>query len=114
MNIKLDNTIAWLYRNGRPLDVARYNYLFLNKDKQLVINLLKSYQNKDGGFGHGLEPDSQNPFSSPITTWMAFEIFEELGLDKNHEIIKNTITYLTDAAPKRDGLYLSKIPTNNN
>lgn len=114
MNIKLQNTIAWLYRNGRPLDVARYNYLFLNKDKQSVIDVLKSYQNLDGGFGHGLEPDSQNPFSSPITTWMAFEIIEELDLDNSHEIVKNVVTYLTEIAPKRDGLYLSTIPTNNN
>jgi len=114
MNIKLQNTVAWLYRNGRPLDVARYSYLFLNKDKQLVIDVLKSYQNLDGGFGHGLEPDSQNPFSSPITTWMAFEIIEELDLNNSHEIVKNVVAYLTESAPKRDGLYLSTIPTNNN
>jgi hypothetical protein len=113
MNVKLENTIAWLYRNGRPLDVARYQYLFLNKDQILVEEILKSYQNADGGFGHGLEPDSQNPFSSPITTWMAFEVIDELGLDNNHEIVQKTIKYLTEVAPKRDGLYLSTIPTNN-
>ncbi|MDD3129013.1 MAG: hypothetical protein PHW21_01475 [Candidatus Izemoplasmatales bacterium] len=109
-----DKAISWLYRHGRPIDVARYEYLFLSRDKDTCINALISYQNEDGGFGHGLEPDSQNPFSSPVTTWMAFEIMEELELDNSSEIVKNTLRYLTEDAPMKDGFYLSTIPTNNN
>ena len=113
MNNKLSRAIKWLYRNGRPLDVARYEYLFLNKSNELVISTLLSYQNEDGGFGHGLEPDSQNPFSTPIQTWMAFEIIEELDLDNDHPLIRNTINYLINHAPMQEGLYLATVPTNN-
>jgi hypothetical protein len=113
MNQKLDKTIKWLYRNGRPLDVARYEYLFHNTNKELVERALKSYQNSDGGFGHGLEPDSQNPFSSPIQTWMAMEVIEELGLDNKNKIVKNVLDYLINKAPRKDGLYPATISTNN-
>ena len=113
MKINLDKTINWLYRNGRPLDVARYEFLFLNKDIELVEKILKSYQNKDGGFGHGLEPDSQNPNSSPVQTWMAFEIIEELHLDNTSEIVKKVLDYLVNIAPKKDGYFLATIPSNN-
>lgn len=113
MDNRLERAIKWLYRNGRPLDVARYELLFLNKSNELAISALLSYQNDDGGFGHGLEPDSQNPFSTPIQTWMAFEIIEELNLDKNHPLIRKTIDYLINKAPMKDGLYLATVPTNN-
>lgn len=113
MDQRLDKTIAWLYRNGRPLDVARYEYLFLNKNKDLVEKILRSYQNPDGGFGHGLEPDSQNPFSSPIQGWTALEIIEELELDGNHLIVKDLLDYFINKAPKKDDFYLATIPSNN-
>ncbi|MBN2892391.1 MAG: hypothetical protein JXL97_11025, partial [Bacteroidales bacterium] len=113
MNQKLEKTIKWLYRNGRPIDVARYEYLFHGTKKESVERALKSYQNNDGGFGHGFEPDFQNPFSSPIQTWMAFEVIEELNLDNKNEIVKNVLDYLVNKAPRIDGLYPATIPTNN-
>jgi len=113
VQINLDKTISWLYRNGRPLDVARYEFLFLNKDKTSVEKILQSYQNEDGGFGHGLEPDSQNPNSSPIQTWMAFEIIEELHLDNQSEIVIKILDYLVRTAPKKAGYFFSTIPSNN-
>jgi hypothetical protein len=58
----------WIYRNGRPIDLARWQYHFENVTKDNVITALAAYQNPDGGFGHGLEADSWNPNSSPIQT----------------------------------------------
>lgn len=113
MQENLSKTISWLYRSGRPLDLARYEYLFLNKSKDTLIAALKSYQNDDGGFGHGLEPDSQNPFSSPIQTWTALGIIEELKLDNSHEIVKNVLDYLLNKAPKTNDLFYATVPTNN-
>jgi len=42
-----------------------------------VFDVLSQYQNPDGGFGHGLEADFWNPFSSPVQTWAATEIVHE-------------------------------------
>jgi hypothetical protein len=113
MKENLNKAISWLYRSGRPLDVARYEFLFLNKSRDTLLAALKSYQNDDGGFGYGLEPDSQNPFSSPIQTWIALGIIEELGLDNKHEIVKNTLDYLQNKAPKNNNLFYATVPTNN-
>lgn len=103
----------WLFRNGRPLDSARYKYLFLEGSAQDVLEILETYQNHDGGFGHGLEPDCWNPHSSPIQTMMAFEIIDELGLHSYHSMIQRIISYLMNVAPKKDDMFYTTIPTNN-
>lgn len=58
----------FIYKNARPIDIARWQYLFENGNRDNVLKALSSYQNKDGGFGHALEPDCWNPNSSPIQT----------------------------------------------
>lgn len=50
-------TSDWVKRNARPLEVARWEYLFENGSKERVIYYLSAYQNDDGGFGNGIEPD---------------------------------------------------------
>ncbi len=113
MDLRLKRAIDWLYRHGRPIDVARYEYLFLNRSKETYIRTLESFQNPDGGFGHGFEPDSQNPFSAPVQTWFAFDFIEELNLPKDHSLITKTVDYLLNYAQKKDGFYLATIPSNN-
>lgn len=51
----------FVYRNARPLDLARWKYHFENGSEQEVLAALSAYQNEDGGFGHGLEEDNMNP-----------------------------------------------------
>ena len=86
----------FVYRNARPLDMARWKYMFENGSKEDVLNALIAYQNEDGGFGHGLEPDYWNPDSSPIQTEVATEIIKEINLmDKNHPIIQGILNYLS-------------------
>jgi hypothetical protein len=59
---------AFLRRNARPLDFARFQYHFENGSQEAVLTALAAYQNPDGGFGHALEPDAWNPNSSPMQT----------------------------------------------
>src|SRR5205807_10404032 len=44
-----------------------------------VVDTLRGYQNADGGFGHGLEPDKRCPFSQPIDVEMALDAFAVAG-----------------------------------
>ena len=86
----------FILKNARPLDMARWNYLFENGSKEDVINILKTYQNTDGGFANALEPDCWNINSTPLQTWAATRIIKEINLDdKNHPIIKGIIDYLS-------------------
>lgn len=79
----------FIYRNARPLDIARWKYLFENGSKEEVLTSLAAYQNEDGGFGNALEPDYWNPNSSPVQTWVTTEIINEINFnDKNHPIYK--------------------------
>ena len=85
----------FIYRNARPLDLARWQYHFENGSKEAVLNTLFYYQNEDGGFAHALEADAWNPNSSPIQTWYATEILREIDFsDANHPIIKNILKSL--------------------
>ncbi|MNR68891.1 hypothetical protein D3C85_1937540 [compost metagenome] len=39
---------SWVYRNARPLDLARWKYHFENGDPGDVLEALAAYQNEDG------------------------------------------------------------------
>ncbi len=89
------NASRFIYKNARPLDYARFRYLFEQGDKQEVIRCLSAYQNNDGGFGSALEPDCHNPNSTPMQTWVATRIIEEIGLsDPEHPLISGIVRYL--------------------
>ncbi len=104
----------WIYRNARPLDLARWQYHFENGKSDNVINVLQEYQNMDGGFGHALEEDAWNPGSSPIQTFRAVELIGEVNLmDKTHPIIQGILKYLNSRADFADGLWKSTVNTNN-
>lgn len=86
----------FILKNSRPLDMARWNYLFENGSKEDVISVLKTYQNIDGGFANALEPDCWNINSTPLQTWVATQIIKEINLDdKTHPIIKGILDYLS-------------------
>ncbi len=85
----------FIYRNARPLDLARWQFLFEDGSREAVLTALAAYQNEDGGFGHGLEPDCLNPNSSPVQTWAATEIIKEVDLcNRSHPIIQGILKYL--------------------
>jgi len=108
------NAYEFIIRNARPLEMARWRYHFENGPMEDVIKALQSYQNLDGGFGHALEPDAWNPASSPIQTWAALEILEELNFkDPNHPIIKSILNYL-DSESDFDGHFWFNTVAGNN
>lgn len=105
---------AWITRNARPLDFARWNYHFNKASRDPIIKSLSAYQNPDGGFAHALEPDAWNPFSSPMQTSTAIERIEEIGgLDKDHPIILGILKYLASGIDFNDERWCNVIPSNN-
>ena len=47
MNSTFEKARTFMYRNARPLDLARFQYHFENGSKQNVMNVLSYYQNDD-------------------------------------------------------------------
>ncbi|WP_152658174.1 hypothetical protein [Oceanobacillus sp. CFH 90083] len=106
-------TKAWLKRNARPLECARWEYLFENGSKQQVIAKLAAFQNSDGGFGHGLEPDFTLPDSSAIATWTACQILDEVQINANDKMVTSIIDYLIHSYDKKLGLWRTVVPEHN-
>ena len=107
---------SFIYHNARPLDLARWKYHFENGSKEDVLIVLSTYKNKDGGFAHALEPDSWNENSSPLQTWVATRLIEEIDLsDKKHLIITGILKYLESSHEFNGHLWngLNTVQSNN-
>jgi hypothetical protein len=59
---------AFIDREGRTLDRALLAYHLGQAPAEPAITALGAYQNPDGGFGHGLEPDTTARGSTAIAT----------------------------------------------
>lgn len=103
-----------LYRHGRYVEVTWWRYLFEQGSQEEAIAALAMYQNDDGGFGHGLEPDCANPASSPATTYMAYTRLRSLGCDGKEQPMMQAIMRYVEQSPyfTEHGWYWS-IPSNN-
>ena len=107
---------TFIYRNARPIDLARWQYHFEGGPREAVLHALAAYQNEDGGFGHALEADSFNPNSCPIQTLTAVALLREIGLtDPAHPIIQGMLRYLDSGADFDEAhrQWLNVVPSNN-
>ena len=65
--------------HARLLDRRRFELLFDGADAEPVLAALRGYHNRDGGYGHGLEPDLRAHESQPGAALHAFEVFAEVA-----------------------------------
>jgi len=86
--------VNYIKRNGRELDQRLFSFYFEKGSKDNVIKTLEKYQNSDGGFGHGIEPDFRSSSSSPIATTMAIEYLEKIRVLKDSPVIIKAMDYL--------------------
>jgi hypothetical protein len=92
-----DRAVHYLRHEARPLEKALYEYHFEDGPRTGVLAALAPYQNDDGGFGHGLEPDLQTPASSVIATITALGILRQIGADEDTPGLPAALAYLIDA-----------------
>ena len=85
---------TFVMEQGRELERRLLSFHFDNGTPAAVLSELANYQNQDGGFGNGLEPDIQLPDSSVITTTIALRILREIEATSNDEIVQKAIQYL--------------------
>lgn len=69
----------FLSKQARLLDRRLFATCFLGAPATGVIDALRGYQNSDGGFGHGLEPDKRCPASLPVDVEVAFQAMSIAG-----------------------------------
>jgi hypothetical protein len=68
-----DAAAQFLASTARVVDRRRFDRLFAAGDAGPVLDAVAAYRNTDGGFGHGLEPDSRAPASQPDAIEMVLD-----------------------------------------
>ena len=109
---------TWMHRNARPLELAIWVHHFESSPssdtRSAVWEALSHYQNEDGGFGNGLEPDSWNPDSSPYTTLKAIELMDAVGMPPaDHPLLQGILTYLAACPHATVNGWPFSIPSND-
>lgn len=85
---------AFVKTHARPVDRRLFEFYFEDGTAQRIVDALRAYQNPDGGFGHGLEPDFRLKASSPAATTLALQYLDEIGATPDWEIVQRAIHYL--------------------
>lgn len=76
-----------------PIGNALLHHLIEPHDQD-ILNALSTYQNSDGGFGHGLEADIQMPLSNVASTDVAVSVLEHVADSPlKQEMIQQIIRY---------------------
>lgn len=87
----------FMHERARPVEKALFQYHFERGSRTNVLATLVPYQNADGGFGHGLEPDARTPASSVIDTVTAFDIYRRIRADEDTPGLPAALAYLVEA-----------------
>lgn len=105
---------TFMYRNARPLDLARFQYHFENGSKEAVMRVLAHYQNDDGGFGHAMEPDCWNPNSTPLHSNTAGEIIRQIDFnDAEHPVIQKLLKWYASGEHFNGKIWTIAVESNN-
>ncbi|HEV8637760.1 MAG TPA: hypothetical protein VG370_26365 [Chloroflexota bacterium] len=94
---------GFIWRNARLIDRHRYAYFFKGGSAEAVVAALAPYQNADGGFGHGLEPDARGPSSQPTHVHAALVVLDEIGRMRD-PVVMRAVDYLASVTTPEGGV----------
>jgi hypothetical protein len=92
----LKRSREFIESQGRPLEAARFRFAFEGGSAAAVVEALSAFQNADGGFGHGLEPDLRTPDSSALCTSVAFQVLRSVRASSGSPVVVRGLMYLMD------------------
>jgi hypothetical protein len=96
---------AFLQDQGRPLDAALLSLALGRGSADAALATLVAFQNADGGFGHGLEPDLSSPASSAIATSIGLRILTRLETPARRPTVIAAIDWLMGALDRGAGVW---------
>ena len=83
----------FLTSKARPLEKALFEFEFEGGSREQVVKELQVYQNEDGGFGNGLEPDFRCEASSALATTIGLQHLIRVGADESEPMVQRAIQY---------------------
>ncbi|KAB2342730.1 hypothetical protein [Actinomadura rudentiformis] len=93
----------FMRRNARLIDRHRFAFHFRGGPATAITAALRPYENPDGGYGHGLEPDLRGEASQPVPAQHALEFLHEAGADGD-PAVGRICGYLTSIARPDGGV----------
>src|SRR5512135_1751263 len=76
---QIEHAKTFIFKNGRLLERQLFEHFFGSGGRPACLKALFAYQNEDGGFGNGIEPDILCPDSSAIGAETAMVLLDMLG-----------------------------------
>lgn len=94
----------FIITNARMIERRLFEFYFANGDNQSVYHAVYAYRNADGGFGHGMEPDTASPESQPLFGIMALELLDEVGYLTKEIILNDFFPYFESITTEKGGI----------
>lgn len=106
---------SYMGTEARPLERSIFNYYFNGSIGDDILDSLEEFQNSDGGFGQGIEPDFKLMQSSPMATSIGLRYLSKLdNSDRAQNMIDKAVKYLeTTFDENRNGWYSVSSNVNN-
>jgi len=95
----------FILSSARPLERALFHFYFESGQEQEVLDELRHFQNADGGFGHGIEPDLPMAGSSVIGTVRCLQILAAVRAPSENSMVREAVRYLLDTYDPKIGVW---------
>jgi hypothetical protein len=102
---RYDAALDFVRESGRPLDVALLEHGLGEGTAEAALVALSEFQNPDGGFGHGLEPDMQGSASTAIATSVALRLLLRLDAPARHPMVAAAMGWLGETLDREQGVW---------
>lgn len=107
MKLSKDNYLKardFILTNARMIERRLFQFHFENDNPEGVFHAVYAYRNSDGGFGHGMEPDTASPESQPLFSIMALETLDEVGCLTKEIILNDFMPYFESITTEKGGI----------
>ncbi|MCL5130594.1 hypothetical protein [Algibacter sp. L4_22] len=94
----------FILTNARMIERRSFEFHFENGTTEGVFHAVYAYRNSDGGFGHGMEPDTASPESQPLFSIMALETLDEVGYLNKEIILNDFMPYFESITTEKGGI----------
>ncbi len=101
----LNRAQRFVAEHARPVDQALLEFQLADESVagaafQAVVRAIEGYQNPDGGFGHGIEPDVRTPTSLAISTSVGLQHLREIGATSRLPVVRKAMAYLVQTVDR--------------
>jgi len=99
-----DKARDFILTNTRMIERRLFAFYFEHGSAEGVFHAVYAYRNTDGGFGHGMEPDTASPESQPLFSVMALETLDEIGYLNPEIILNDFMPYFESITTEKGGI----------